>query len=622
MPDGELRIGRLQRDQVAPADIQVRKADDGAVSLEFSASSENPVERWFGTEVLSHADGAIRMKRIKDGAVPLLFNHDWSDPIGMIDAGRTVDNRLLVEAHFFGTSRAKEIAAMVEGGLRNISIGYQIHTVEERKKDAVYTATDWEPLEISIVTVPADPSIGIGRGADEQAISVRLMSTEPNPTAGPAEPSQERNTMTTAVIETPAAGATAENQSAQDFEKARVRAIEYFCKANNIDQRAQRQWIAAGTSVEAVGEEILKIVEERGKAPGYAAGAIGMSTQEAARFSMWRALQAVTSGDWTKAGYELEASRAVADKIQRAPAKNSFFIPLEVQQRPTAAAKRDATVAGTGGYLVETNNLGGSFVELLRNEMVVRQMGARVLSGLVGNVTIPKQTAGATAYWLASESTQITEGNQTFGQLALSPKTAGAYTEISRLLRLQSSPDAEGIIMTDLAQQVALAADLAALNGSGSAGQPTGLIGTSGAGSVSMGTFDYADILNFQEDLASANALRGSLGYVTTPTVASLCMQRVMFTGTASPIWQGNMLRGSMGGYPTGFPAMSSNQVPTGDMIFGDWSQLVIGEWGVLEIAVDETANFQAGIVGIRCFYTMDVGVRIPAAFSIGTSAS
>ena len=428
--------------------------------------------------------------------------------------------------------------------------------------------------------------------------------------------------MTTAVIETPAAGATAENHSAQDFEKARVRAIEYFCKANNIDQRAQRQWIAAGTSVEAVGEEILKIVEERGKAPGYAAGAIGMSTQEAARFSMWRALQAVTSGDWTKAGYELEASRAVADKIQRAPAKNSFFIPLEVQQRPTAAAKRDATVAGTGGYLVETNNLGGSFVELLRNEMVVRQMGARVLSGLVGNVTIPKQTAGATAYWLASESTQITEGNQTFGQLALSPKTAGAYTEISRLLRLQSSPDAEGIIMTDLAQQVALAADLAALNGSGSAGQPTGLIGTSGTGSVSMGTFDYADILNFQEDLASANALRGSLGYVTTPTVASLCMQRVMFTGTASPIWQGNMLRGSMGGYPTGFPAMSSNQVPTGDMIFGDWSQLVIGEWGVLEIAVDETANFQAGIVGIRCFYTMDVGVRIPAAFSIGTSAS
>jgi hypothetical protein len=67
---------------------------------------------------------------------------------------------------------------------------------------------------------------------------------------------------------------------------------------------------------------------------------------------------------------------------------------------------------------------------------------------------------------------------------------------------------------------------------------------------------------------------------------------------------------------------MSSNQCPSGDMVFGDWSQLVIGEWGVLEIAVNEQANFQAGIVGVRCFYTMDVGVRIPAAFSIGTSMS
>ncbi len=596
------------------AEADAIRVDREARTVEFPFSSETPVDRMFGTEVLSHAKGAARLDRLNDGA-PLLFNHNMDDVIGVVESARMgEDKRAYAKVRFAKTARADEVLSMVEDDvLRNVSFMYRIHEYEQAPKSAEFRVTDWEPLEVSIVTVPADNTVGIGRAIATEEIEARNAS-EP---AATAAVTMKGNTMSDA---TAAAGANAEvNLTAQDFEKARIRAIEYFGKANNIDERAVRNWIAAGTSVDVVGEEILRLVEERSKSTP-ALGAIGMSTKEAGTFSMWRALQAVTSGDWSKAGFELEASRAVADKIQRAPQKNSFFIPLEVQQRPMA--KRDATVAGTGAYLVATDNLGGSFVELLRNEMVVRQMGARILSGLVGNVTIPKQTAGATAYWLASESTQITEGNQTFGQLALSPKTAGAYTEISRLLRLQSSPDAEGIIMSDLASQVAIAADLAALNGSGSAGQPAGLIGTSGTGSVSGGTFDYADILDFQTDVATANALRGALGYVTTPTVAALAMTRVMFANTASPIWQGNMLRGTMGGYPTGFPAMSSNQVPSGDMIFGDWSQLVIGEWGVLEIAVNEQANFQAGIVGVRCFYTMDVGVRIPAAFSIGTSFS
>jgi len=597
------------------AESDAIRVDREARTVEFPFSSETPVDRMFGTEVLSHAKGAARLDRLNDGA-PLLFNHNMDDVIGVVESARMgEDKRAYAKVRFAKTARADEVLSMVEDDvLRNVSFMYRIHEYEQAPKSAEFRVTDWEPLEVSIVTVPADNTVGIGRAIATEEIEARNVASQP--AASAAVP--KGLAMSEA---TPAAAPAVEtNLSAQDFEKARVRAIEYFGKANNIDERAVRQWIANGASVDVVGEEILKIVEERSKAANTGLGAVGLTTAETQRFSMWRALQAVTSGDWSKAGFELEASRAVADKIQRAPQKNSFFIPLEVQQRQIA--KRDATVAGTAGYLVATDNLGGSFVELLRNEMVVRQMGARILSGLVGNVTIPKQTAGATAYWLASESTQITEGNQTFGQLALSPKTAGAYTEISRLLRLQSSPDAEGIIMSDLAAQVAIAADLAALNGSGSAGQPAGLIGTSGTGSVSGASFDYADILNFQEDVAAANALRGSLGYVTTPAIASLAMQRVMFANTASPIWQGNMLRGTMGGYPTGFPAMSSNQCPSGDMVFGDWSQLVIGEWGVLEIAVNEQANFQAGIVGVRCFYTMDVGVRIPAAFSIGTSMS
>lgn len=298
-----------------------------------------------------------------------------------------------------------------------------------------------------------------------------------------------------------------------------------------------------------------------------------------------------------------------------------MFVPMDVlRSSQKTRDRRDLSVgtASAGGYLVDTENQG--FIELLRNASVVFNMGARRLQGLQGNVTIPKQTAASTAYWLASETSTVTESTPTFGQLALSPKTCGAYNEISRQLLLQSSPDAEQLVMGDLAQVVGLGVDEAALNGSGSGGQPTGLIGTSGIGSVTGTSIAYAGIVEFQTDVATANALTpaASPGYVTTPTVAGLLKGRVKFTSTASPMWEGRLERGMVDGYA----AMSSNQMPAGDMLFGDWGQMIIGEWGILEIAVNPQANFQAAIIGVRALYTVDVGIRIPAAFSLATSVT
>jgi HK97 family phage major capsid protein len=225
------------------------------------------------------------------------------------------------------------------------------------------------------------------------------------------------------------------------------------------------------------------------------------------------------------------------------------------------------------------------------------------------------QSGGATAYWVA-ENNAPTESQQTFGQLALSPKTVGAYTEVSRQLTLQSSPDAESLVMSDLADVVAIAVDLAALNGSGASGQPTGIINTGGIGAVTGTSLAYAGVLEFQTDVASGNALNGTCGYVTTPSVAALLMQRVKVASTYSPVWEGNVLDGTV----TGFKAMSSNQMPAANMIFGDFSQVIIAEWGVLEVEVNPYTNFQAGIIGVRAMYSVDVGVRYAAAFSLATS--
>lgn len=414
---------------------------------------------------------------------------------------------------------------------------------------------------------------------------------------------------TTAAAPAVVTEADLQNKSPIAYEQSRKQAIINLVKANNLDERIGNAWISQGASMEQVSADILAILHERSKSnPTASAAHIGMERTDVRRYSLMKAIRASATGNWSEATLEREASEEVAKRTGRNErTSNSFFLPYDVQQR-------DASVAGTGAYLVATNNQ--SFIEILRNRMVAYQMGATRMSGLTGNVTIPKQTVGATAYWLASETTAITEGNQTFAQLALTPRTVGAYTQISRLLQLQSSPDAEQLILTDLARQVAIAADLAVLYGTGTE-QPTGITQTASIGTLASGTsFDYADILEFQTDVAGNNALNASFGYVTTPAIAALCLTRATFSGSAKALWEGSILDGMMGG----FKAMSSNQMTSGTMLAGSWDTCVIGEWGVLELAVNPNDVFAQGITGLRAFYTMDVGVKYAGAWSYGTS--
>jgi HK97 family phage major capsid protein/HK97 family phage prohead protease len=568
-------------------------------------------------------------------AVPLLFNHDWDDPIGMIDAGRVADRRLNVDAHLFDTARAAEVAAMLNGGLRNVSVGYRIHEAEEDRKTNEIRVTDWEPYEVSIVTVPADPSVGFGR-ASGQEFEVSIRSINPAISA-------ERSAAVTDSVNA-SAGVSAENKTvpngaeqknAMAQEKDRHTAIANMCRATKIDDSIRDYWIGSGLPLAEITNEAADIVAQRTKATERPASELGLTQRETQRFSLFKAIQATVDKNWTNAGFELECTREIAKRLNKVPDPQRFYVPLEVQDRSVAyqrgatfaanstagrairdVMQRDLTVvpASAGGYLVATDNV--SFIELLRNRAVAYRMGATRLPGLVGNVTVPKQTAAATAYWLASESTAITESNQTFGQLALSPKTVGAYTEISRLLLLQSSPGAEGIVTSDLAAVTALAYDLGVLSGSGAAGQPTGITATSGIGSVVGTTIDFAKVLEFQTDVASNNVVPTAGGYVTTHAVAALLIQRVKYTNTASPIWEGNVWEGMV----QGFPGLASNQMAAGTMLFGDWAQVVVGEWGVLEIEVNPFANFQAGIIGVRAIVSMDCGLRYPAAFSYATT--
>lgn len=626
--------GLLRRGVENAEMLITRKESDNL--LTFPASSEEPVDRWYGIEVLSHEPGAVKLKRAQAGAMPLLFNHNIDDPIGIITGARVEKNRLMVDAKLFSTDRANEVKAMIDGGLRNVSLAYRVTVIEENTKTETYTVTDWEPYEVSIVTVPADPTVGIGR--NESEYEVRMFRSE-NPAlratfkedsmtdeekaAAAAKESANQTIITQSEID------GQRQRSGMEVESTRKRAIENFAKANRIADSVRDAWIEQGYSLEAVSKDLLNILEERGKTNPQPVSRLGLSPSETDRFSMSRAIRACADKSWQKtAPFELEVTKAVAQKLGKVVDDTRFCVPFEVMERKynsldmdqarqlLGLGRRDLTVAtaGAGGFLVATDNVG--FIDMLRNRSVAFRMGARRLSGLQGNVTIPRQSAAATAVWLANEAATATESQQTFVQVALSPKNVAAYTELSRQLLLQSSPGAEGIVTGDLAQVVATAADLAVLNGSGASGQPTGIINTAGIGAVTGTALAYAGILEFQTDVAASNVQPAAGGYVTTPAVAALMMQRVKFTSTASPLWEGNVWDGTM----SGFQAMSSNQVPAANMLFGDWSEAIVAEWGVLEIEVNPYANFQAGIIGIRAIYSLDVGVKRPFAFSLATT--
>lgn len=590
----------LQRDTV---NVEAR-------TVEMAFSSEAPYRRWWGVEILDHTQSSIDLSRMSSHA-NLLCDHDTTDVIGVVESVNIGADRIARALVRFGKSaRAEEIFQDVIDGIRkNVSVGYIINeavleSYSEDEDESTYRVTSWTPYEVSLVSVPADFTVGVGRSAEQnQADAPTLAQT------------RQEQIMTTATQENATAQAAVDidaltkNVKASEAQRASEIILigAQFSQYEGVQAAAQE----AVRSGESVGEFRAKVMEKISTQKPITPD-VGLTTKEVKNYSLMRALKALVDKDWKTAGFERECHDAILKRagLGEAP-NNGFYVPYEVQTRDLTAG-----TAADGGRLVATDNLGGNFIDLLRNRSVLSAMGARFLTGLVGNVTIPKQTGAATANWLANEATGATESQMVFGQLALTPKNVIAYSEISRQLMLQSSPSIDALVMDDLAKVLALAIDTAGLSGSGAAGQPTGITNTAGIGAVTGTTLGYAGIVEFQTDVAQSNALAANCGYVTTPSVAGLLKGRQRFSSTDTPIWQGNILDGEI----EGFKAMSSMQMASASMLFGDFSQVIIGEWGMLEVAINPYANFAAAITGIRAIQTCDIGVRYPGAFSLATS--
>jgi len=313
-------------------------------------------------------------------------------------------------------------------------------------------------------------------------------------------------------------------------------------------------------------------------------------------------------------GAQREAN-AVFDRIYK-PREQANSVRVPWQSLLYATTRADVVGTTTaGGYLVDTLNL--SAAQSLLSLMVVGKLGITPIDPGAHNVAWPKVTASASTAWLSAETSQLSEAEQTFGQTSFSPHTVGGYTEISRLLLTQSN--AVSVVGNDLSRKVGRAVQAAVLNGSGSAGAPHGVIGTTGVSTTSGSTFALATAATAIGDVGDALEDGSAPGWVFDKASALLLRQRAELTNSTKTLWQGPI---TFGNGPGDFPAAATSGMPSATGIFGCWKYSGLAVWGALELAVNPFANFTAGIIGVRCLVTCDFGLLWPGAFTTVTSVS
>lgn len=605
-------------------DLDRAAIDEAKRTIALSFSSELPVERWFGMEILDHSPKSVDLSRLNNGAA-LLLNHERANHVGVVESAKIDSKRGTALVRFGKSAKAEEIFTDVKDGIRKlVSVGYRVNKmVLEKEDDGVetYRATSWYPFEISIESIPADVTVGVGRSetVTNQILIERSFMPDPAPTPAPA----------------PAAPAPTPNLEVmrsewRKTENTRIEEIKAMAKRMatvipTIGELADKA-IIEGTEI----NEFRKLAFEA--TPGVVKiqnpnPELGMKQRDIENYSIRRAIACASSGKLDGLEGEMDAAARQQYKENgwqsRAQGPHGIVIPYDVLNY----SKRDSLAATNtlGGNLVATNLLAGSFIELLRNRMKVASLGATYLTGLVGNVAIPSQTGGATVYWAASEAAATTESSITFGQVTLAPKSVTARLDYSALLLQQSTPAIDNLIRNDLVKVMALGIDLAALHGSGASGQPTGVAGVSGIGSVTGGTngaaATFANIIALETAIANANADSSNMAYLTNSRQRGALKQKLKnSTGTdASYIWQPGLEYGQ--GMMNGYRAEVSNQVSNvltkgtsttvcSAIFFADWSSLLIGQWGGLEILTNPYTQAANRITEVYAYQFVDINVR------------
>ena len=511
----------------------------------------------------------------------------------------------------------------------------------------------WSVLEISSVTVPADATVGQGRAILAEEVhapereeihnipeeSARNSGSDPSadiPMSQTVQPTQAEGP-TAEEARAFAVNAERERDSAVEAERKRASTISAMGEKHGLRDLAQKL-ISEGSSLETAYAAFLdkrddvRKVEVSGVDHRSDDAKIGLSEREVKRYSFLnvaRYLADPCARTAEQAAFELDASKAAQAKHERSA--NGVLIPWDVLSAPDylrATSYQQTGIFADGGALVGSQRLDGSFIDLVRNRSAILNSGVTMLTGLQGNVEIPKKLTSST-YYFVGEDQDVTASKLTFGLVTMVPHTIGARVPISRRMMIQASPDIETLVRMDMAESIALGIDYESGYGTGSANRPLGIINTTGIGSVTLGggnsvvfaadlggatanTGDWADYVGLESAIAATNLDVASMKYLFNAQVRGSLKTTLVASSAGSEFIYGS------DGRVNGYEAIVSNQMRNNHVLFGNFADAVIGMWSGLDVVTDPYTQSAAGQVILTVHQDMDVAVRRAQSFALG----
>lgn len=623
VPARLLRAGVLEAR--APSEGE---GEDRRVTLTFS--SEAPVVRQYilesgeefaGQEVLGHAEGEVDLSRLASGRAALVTDHSQTidSQVGVVEKAWIEEGRGRAICRIGKGSRASEILERIrDGEITGVSVGYEVtrlsHVGNDDETGRRIIRAQWRPYEITLCPVPADPTVGIGRAADgETQVSISLHDEK--------EPSDMTKTPNTpaaddATRSAPAAVAAAPKSNGDDLraERARTKEIRILARKFNVDDEKVDAAIDGETSVAAFQRSILDDMGSKtAEATRSKDSAIGLTDKEVRRFSLMNAVRFLADPTNTRAreaaAFELEVSDAAQAHLGR-DAKG-ILVPADVLSSQSFGRAQNVGTPADGGNLVATDHMDGSFIGMLRKRAALTRLGVRTLTGLKGNVSIPRQTGGATAYWVG-EAGAPTESQGSFNTLALTPHTLAAAVPITRLALTQASPDIEALVRDDLIRIMALEIDRVGINGDADPDAPNGLLDASitDVDFATAGQPTWQEVVELESRIGADDADVDGMRYLFDALMRGHLKGTPKVAGTAEFMMKGREVNG--------YESVVSNNSPTGGMILGNWMDFIIAMWSGLDLTVDTATLAASGGVHLRAFQEVDFGARHEKSFAYG----
>lgn len=585
--------------------LEVRDDSPEGRVVHLSFSSEAPYLRDDGWEIFGHQKGECDLSRLAAGSAPLLKDHrrDVDSIVGRVESAQIIGGRGKAMVRFSDTDEGNKMLARVRAGdIGSVSVGYQTQErahIGERDGLPVFRATRWTPYEISLVAIPADPTVGIGRSASGTG----------------AKNAKLKDSQMTTETQTPEIGGT---RAAVKAERTRIAEIRAIGQRFDIDAAEVDDTIESGTTVDRFRSLAMDLIGERdSETTATRVGTPALKRSGERAYSLTRAINAQLTRDWSDAGFEREVSQEVRSQMGRAP--EGVYVPT------VALAQRDLLTTTNAASLIGTEQAGNAFIDALRPEAQVMALGATVLAGLRQDVSIPRMGTGTTAQWIA-EDAEAAESTPGFDSITLSLRQLSAHTRMSRKQLKQSVPGLDVILQNDLRRQIAVAVDKAAISGAGTAVEPMGILSTPGIGSVAIdtngGVLFLPEVMALTAEVEQHNVPMTSLGFLSNAKVKAALLSTHKFANGGEAILtadsNGFNISGTRAAFSNNVPSNLTKGTGTGlsALIYGAWSELLIGQWGGVDLIVDEMTEATKGNVRIVAHSEWDITVRHAEAFA------